>query len=355
MKNTVLKGILQTLILLIALFLISVQVMQLISMAKDITRMNEAGYSDEEVQEALLATLENADEALTDQVEIAETAEKDALSDADSEEGPYSLRNLRSTIIEALLNDPLLCGYIYVGMFLLLTMATAADYLPWKKNDRKTRITVLINAALYLGCGIPFLISGYTMAAVAVMTLLYSITIIAESAARMIMKHTPGQIVFRVIVILVTLTNLVLFQILPFFVLAVIVLRAFRKIMVISFSQIRLDVLRKILRKTYAYEILLGLVLLMFAFALMLSMLEEGMPSFMDALWFCFATVTTIGYGDVIATTVLGRILSMILGVYGIIVVALVTSVIVNFYNEMKTEKEDKEEEVIPDEPGKDS
>ena len=76
--------------------------------------------------------------------------------------------------------------------------------------------------------------------------------------------------------------------------------------------------------------------LLMVAFSLLLTMLDPGFPTFLDAMWFCFATVTTIGYGDVAAATWLGRVLSVILGIYGIIVVALITSIIVNFYNEMK-------------------
>ena len=48
------------------------------------------------------------------------------------------------------------------------------------------------------------------------------------------------------------------------------------------------------------------------------------------------AIVTTIGFGDVAATSIEGRIISVILGVYGIIVVALIISIIVNFYGEMK-------------------
>ena len=44
--------------------------------------------------------------------------------------------------------------------------------------------------------------------------------------------------------------------------------------------------------------------------------------------------VTTIGFGDFAAVTPLGRILTVILGMYGIVVVAVITSIIVNFYNE---------------------
>jgi succinate dehydrogenase/fumarate reductase cytochrome b subunit len=38
------------------------------------------------------------------------------------------------------------------------------------------------------------------------------------------------------------------------------------------------------------------------------------------------------------------RLLSVILGIYGIIVVSLVTSIIVNFYSEVKTDEEAMEE-----------
>jgi hypothetical protein len=51
--------------------------------------------------------------------------------------------------------------------------------------------------------------------------------------------------------------------------------------------------------------------------------------------------VTTIGFGDIAASTPVGRVLSVILGLYGIAVVALITSIIVNFYGEMKSEDEE--------------
>ena len=106
-------------------------------------------------------------------------------------------------------------------------------------------------------------------------------------------------------------------------------------IMTYVFSRVRLDLLRKIARETYGAEILFGLVILIITFSLVLKITENGM-SYRDALWYCFALVTTIGLGDISAVSDLGRIISVILGVYGIIVVALITSIIVNFYGEIK-------------------
>ena len=54
---------------------------------------------------------------------------------------------------------------------------------------------------------------------------------------------------------------------------------------------------------------------------------------------------TTIGFGDITAVSILGRILSVILGIYGIIVVALITSIIVNFYSEVKSEPDEVKSE----------
>ena len=125
-------------------------------------------------------------------------------------------------------------------------------------------------------------------------------------------------------------------------------------VIAVSFSRLRLDVLKDIIRKTYAAEIISGLLLLIFAFSYMLEFIEESIGSFEDGLWYCFAIVTTIGFGDVTVKSTLGRVLSVILGIYGTIVVALITSVIVNFYGEMKKtgdigEKQEKEPEKEPE------
>ena len=55
--------------------------------------------------------------------------------------------------------------------------------------------------------------------------------------------------------------------------------------------------------------------------------LIEGM-SFGDALWWCFVTFTTVGYGDVILKTLIGRIVAVILMVVGIGFIGITTSTI---------------------------
>ena len=119
--------------------------------------------------------------------------------------------------------------------------------------------------------------------------------------------------------------------------------KALGRILSVSFSQMRISVLRKILRKTFAAEILFGLLLLIVSFSFVFQAIEPRIETYLDALWYCFAVVTTIGFGDYTVSAILSRALSVILGVYGIIVVALITSVIVNFYNEVKDDADDDE------------
>ena len=63
------------------------------------------------------------------------------------------------------------------------------------------------------------------------------------------------------------------------------------------------------------------------------AIISDG--EYLNALWYCFAVETTIGFGNMTAVSVIGRVLSVIPGMYGI-AAALITSIIVNFCGEMK-------------------
>ena len=118
-----------------------------------------------------------------------------------------------------------------------------------------------------------------------------------------------------------------------------------------SFSRLQFNVLGRIIRNTFASEIIFGLVCLIITFAYILT-ITDGL-TYGDSLWYCFALVTTIGFGDVTVASVAGRIVSVILGIYGIIVVAVITSIIVNFYTETKQSEISKELKQIQKEENK--
>ena len=104
----------------------------------------------------------------------------------------------------------------------------------------------------------------------------------------------------------------------------------------------KMKLLLNILIKTHTFDALICLVAFIIAFSFMLPMVEESITGFWDAMWYCFTVVTTIGFGDFAATSAVGRVLTVILGIYGIVVVAILTSVIVNYYNEISAKEKDK-------------
>ena len=101
----------------------------------------------------------------------------------------------------------------------------------------------------------------------------------------------------------------------------------------------KIKLLLNILIKTHAIDVIVCLFAFMIAFSFILPGVEDkaggSITTFWDAMWYCFTVITTIGFGDFAAVSTIGRVLTVVLGVYGIVVVAILTSVIVNFYNEV--------------------
>ena len=128
--------------------------------------------------------------------------------------------------------------------------------------------------------------------------------------------------------------------------IVVLMLVSFAEVLAFAFSKIKLRGLLKIIRNTYVIEIIYGLLVLMVSFSFYFMLMEENIKNFGDAMWFSFSLVTTIGLGDLTAVTPAGRVLGVILGIYGLIVVASFTSVFVNFYNESKSSKKDEEKTI---------
>ena len=107
-------------------------------------------------------------------------------------------------------------------------------------------------------------------------------------------------------------------------------------------AKLKLNIVSKIIKKSMVNEIILALLILIVLCSIYFTVVEPRLISYVDALWYSFAVVTTIGFGDVSVVTTFGRILSVILGISGIVVVALFTSFIVNFYNEMNKKREER-------------
>lgn len=61
----------------------------------------------------------------------------------------------------------------------------------------------------------------------------------------------------------------------------------------------------------------------------------ETFPVFGNAVWYSFQAITTIGFGDIVAHTTICRIITILMGLSSLVVVALITGTVVNYYNEM--------------------
>ena len=97
-----------------------------------------------------------------------------------------------------------------------------------------------------------------------------------------------------------------------------------------------------ILRQSHTYKILVGYIIMVFVMGLLIMIMDENIDNYGDALWYCYAVLSTVGFGDIVVTGTVPRILSVILTVYSTIVIAIITGAIVNLYtkiNEMRMEE----------------
>lgn len=96
----------------------------------------------------------------------------------------------------------------------------------------------------------------------------------------------------------------------------------------------------RILKRTGTLKIFFGYILFLCCAALVLWLREPGIKSYSDGLWYCFVAATTIGFGDICVVTHLGRIVTVMVSVYGILMTAMIPGVVVSYYMEYLKVKE---------------
>lgn len=97
----------------------------------------------------------------------------------------------------------------------------------------------------------------------------------------------------------------------------------------------KLRVLKTILIRTHAADMLAGYLVFVLAAALVIQMAEPEIYNYGKALWYCYAVISTTGFGDVIVTTGIAKAVSVLLTVYSLFVIAIVTGVVVSYYNQI--------------------
>jgi voltage-gated potassium channel len=97
----------------------------------------------------------------------------------------------------------------------------------------------------------------------------------------------------------------------------------------------KLKFISVILKTSGMSRVLSSFLVFFFISAIIIWFVDSNVTSFVDAIWFCFSAVTTIGFGDVVVTNIIARIVSIILAIYGILVIAIITGVLVYYISEM--------------------
>ena len=253
------------------------------------------------------------------------------------------------------INDNYISIYTLAGaLFLLGANRIGLHFSNFKKHIFENlilTIVVFIIAVLVAltKYGIYFLISGMFC---------YSLTTIAFSLIRIKEDKSIQSIIFNVLcIVLAFLFSFVFFF--PaiyekhastvsnsnFIVLCfstMIIVSSGKNLLLPYHRTLKINVVTNIIKKSMINEIILSLLILIILCSVYFTLAEPNITSYVDGLWYSFAVITTIGFGDVYVITTFGRILSVILGISGIAVVAVFTSFIVNFYNEMSKKREQK-------------
>lgn len=247
-------------------------------------------------------------------------------------------------------------------MFFLLGLMSIVFFI--KERTKINLIKCIFVIAINVVLGIISLFAKDNYYLFSITAGLYCASIVVQRIFNMIQNHSVRNIVLNVLIIVfvvalgiglmtTNLDKLEQVQVVVLIECLFIAIVSFLEAMSIAMAQLKVRVLFKIIVSTFSLEVLFGLLTMIVCFSIILTSIEPNIESFPDALWYCFAVVTTIGFGDIVAVTPAGRILSVMLGIYGLIVVAVITSVIVNFYNATAGKHDQKEIEEIKQEEKK--
>lgn len=98
----------------------------------------------------------------------------------------------------------------------------------------------------------------------------------------------------------------------------------------------------QILKNSGASKLLYGYIVFFAAVALVVFLFEPFIDTYEDAAWYCFVSCTTIGFGDFAAVTIVRRILTVVLYIYTIVILAIITAIITQFFFEIAKARRDE-------------
>ena len=107
-------------------------------------------------------------------------------------------------------------------------------------------------------------------------------------------------------------------------------------------SMKKLRLLWMITKRIQADKIFYIFIAGFFISAGIITYVEPGITTYGDGLWYTFVAGTSIGFGDIVATTTIGRLLTVYVTLSQIAIIAIVPGILVSYYMEVihRREKE---------------
>ncbi|MBR0307686.1 MAG: two pore domain potassium channel family protein [Mogibacterium sp.] len=102
----------------------------------------------------------------------------------------------------------------------------------------------------------------------------------------------------------------------------------------------RARLLWAVIKRVRFDKILAGFLCGFFAAALIIMLVEPGIKGYGNALWYTFVACTSIGFGDIVAVTAIGRLVTVLITLYEVVLVALFSGVVVSYYLEVVHRRE---------------
>ncbi|WP_235848900.1 MULTISPECIES: potassium channel family protein [Bacillaceae] len=100
-----------------------------------------------------------------------------------------------------------------------------------------------------------------------------------------------------------------------------------------------------IIRTNNLDKVVLGTVILIFISSIPIRFVEPSINSYTDAVWWAIVTSTTVGYGDISPETMIGRLIAIVLMIFGIGLLGMVTSSVASYF--LKKKESDSESPTI--------
>ena len=104
----------------------------------------------------------------------------------------------------------------------------------------------------------------------------------------------------------------------------------------------KLRLLWKVIKRINFDKVLYGFIAWYVLASVIVLITEPGITRLGDALWYMFVASTSIGFGDIVAVTFIGRLITVITTLYEIVIVAMFSGTVVSYYLEVVHRREEE-------------